>query len=246
MKISINIIATGNYARFIEPLVNSAEKFFFTGMDKTYIVYSNREIECPDNIILKKIEHEEWPFPTLKRFHYFTLAKKEILESDYSFYIDADSLFTNPFEIHVSQGNETIATVHPGYKGGPGTPERNTSSLAYIGHHEMNTYFCGGFFGASSEEFIKMSEEISENIDKDLSNGIIAIWHDESHINKYFLKNRPSIILDHTLTESEGNFYKGEMKQKIIFLDKEHKDIRNYKKSDNKGRIIIKINNIQR
>lgn len=245
MKISVNIIATGNYTRFIQPLVDSIENFFFKSLDKTYIVYSDSEIEGPDNIIWKKIDHEPWPFPTLKRFHYFKLAKKEILDSDYSFYIDVDSLFMNEFEIELSPSVTTIATIHPGYKGGVGTPERNPNSLAFIGYEEKNTYFCGGFFGGSSVSFIKLSEEMSENIDNDLSKGVIAIWHDESHLNKYFLKNKPSIILDHTISESEGNFYKGPRDQKIIFLDKSHDEIRDFKNSDTKEPLRIKTNNIK-
>jgi hypothetical protein len=241
MKISINIIATGNYVKFIEPLVKSSEEFFFKTEEKTYIIYSDREIVTSNHIIWKRIDHEKWPFPTLKRFHYFNLSKKEILGSDFSFYIDADSLFVNEFDIDLNERVETIATIHPGFKGGIGTPERNPNSSAYIRYGERNVYFCGGFFGGNSRSFINMSEEISSNIDDDLSKGIIAVWHDESHLNKYFLKNKPSVILDHTISVSESSFYEGEREEKIIFLDKSHAEIRNFESQGNKEVLSIKI-----
>jgi len=32
-------------------------------------------------------------------------------------------------------------------------------------------------------------------VDKDLLNGYIAIWNDESHWNKYLFKHKPAIVL---------------------------------------------------
>jgi histo-blood group ABO system transferase len=56
-------------------------------------------------------------------------------------------------------------------------------------------YFAGGFNGGSKHEYLKMSKELSDNIDEDFNNGIIAVWHDESHMNRYFINNPPTKIL---------------------------------------------------
>ena len=40
-----------------------------------------------------------------------------------------------------------------------------------------------------------MCESLSKNIDVDNDNGITAIWHDESHMNRYFIDNPPTKIL---------------------------------------------------
>ena len=41
-----------------------------------------------------------------------------------------------------------------------------------------------------------MSKNLSDNVDKDLENNIIAVWHDESHLNKYCYDNPPELVLD--------------------------------------------------
>ena len=43
----------------------------------------------------------------------------------------------------------------------------------------------GGINGGKSNEYIKMIDTLASNIDDDYECGIVAIVHDESHINKY-------------------------------------------------------------
>jgi histo-blood group ABO system transferase len=86
------------------------------------------------------------------------------------------------------------------------------------------SYFAGGFNGGSSIEFLKMCDKISTNIEKDLQNGYIAIWHDESHLNRYFLDNPPTKILDpgYCYPESWGLPFS----KKLLALDKNHEEMR--------------------
>jgi uncharacterized protein YlaI len=67
-----------------------------------------------------------------------------------------------------------------------------------VSDNEKMTYFAGGFFGGSKDEFLKMSDTINSNIDIDLKENRIAIWHDESHMNRYFVTNPPTVILNHS------------------------------------------------
>jgi hypothetical protein len=167
------------------------------------------------------IEHEEWPFITLKRFHYFIQAEKIIEKSDFSFYVDVDSLFIGNIGFSDITENGIFATIHPCLNQGPGTPERNPSSEAYIPYGSTNRYFCGGFFGGSSRSFLWMSEKIKEAIDKDLTNNIVAIWHDESHLNKFLFVNEPMIIFDYPFAIAE-NLNPEHENSKIKFLDKKN------------------------
>jgi histo-blood group ABO system transferase len=233
-RIKLNLIATNNYTFFLEGIMESARNFFAKDCKLDFIVYTNSDdVMISEDVKKIHIDDEEWPMPTLKRFHYFLKAKKEILDSDYSFYVDVDSIFIKEININEIIGNKIglIGTLHPGFIGNCGTPERNPLSKAYIPHGHTDSYFCGGFFGADSESFIKMSDDISKAIDDDLNNGIIAIWHDESHLNKYFFMNKPSVILGDGFTEPEG--YDINRNPYLVFLDKggedKKKELRNKK-----------------
>jgi hypothetical protein len=228
IKISLNIIATNKYLLFLPQLLKSIEEFFFTEHEIFVLVHTNGNIDAIGSnlenicIIKNDISHEDWPFTTLKRFHYFTQAEKIIEKSNFSFYIDVDSLFIG--NIGFSDINEKgiFATIHPGLNQGPGTPERNPNSEAYIPIGSTNKYFCGGFFGGDSGSFLKMSEAIKKAINRDLKKNIIAIWHDESHLNKFLMLNEPAKIFNYPFAVAE-NLTPIFDTSKILFLDKNSK-----------------------
>jgi histo-blood group ABO system transferase len=224
-KIVLNLIATNKYINFLDVVCPTIEKFFFLGSEITVLVHTN--LDLPEGIqnysrikfIKNPIEHENWPFTTLKRFHYF-LSSREILNNhDYCFYVDVDSEFIKIISEEILPTSGMIGTIHPCLFNGPGTPDRNPKCLAYIPKGSNNRYFCGGFFGGSTPEFIQMSEKIKSNIDSDLSNGVIAVWHDESHLNRYFFDNPPEIVLDHPFAVAE-NLTHPQTGSGVLFLDK--------------------------
>jgi hypothetical protein len=228
MDIVLNVIATNKYIQFVDGIIESADSFFFNESSITVLVHTNIEDishiqdkykENRIKILKNSIEHEEWPFTTLKRFHYFLSVRDIILENDFSFYIDVDSLFNGEISESILPDSGMIGTIHPCLFYGPGTPDRNPESKAFIPYSAQNRYFCGGFFGGSSNEFIRASEKIKSNIDNDLSRGVMAIWHDESHINKYFFENPPSVVLDNhfSAAEEQMHLYPN---ARVCFLDK--------------------------
>jgi hypothetical protein len=223
--ISINVIATNKYVNFLPDLIKSIDEFIFAKSKILVIVHTNSNIEGINSgsgrikILKNEIEHEPWPYTTLKRFHYFNKAKSLIEKSNYSFYIDADSLFIGDIKEEFIPAEGMIGTIHPCLFSGNGTPERNPDSKAFISHSENNRYFCGGFFGGDSKSFLETSEKISSNIDEDLSKGIIAIWHDESHINRFFFDNPPSLVLEPPFAVAESLTQTMDS-SKVLFLDK--------------------------
>ena len=223
--VSINVIATNKYVNFLPDLVNSINDFLFKDSKILVIVHTNSSLDGIDpvnkriKIIKNEIEHEPWPYTTLKRFHYFNKAKDLIERSDYSFYIDADSLFIGEMGEDFLPESGMIGTIHPCLSSGNGTPERNPQSKAFISPSENNRYFCGGFFGGDSKSFLEMSEKVFLNIEEDLSKNIIAIWHDESHINRFFFDNPPFSILEPPFAVAESLTPRHDS-SKILFLDK--------------------------
>jgi hypothetical protein len=225
MNIILNLIATNKYIEFLPEILDSVDLHFFPDCNVDVIVHTNVNIDknIPENrrikVLKNIIDHEPWPFTTLKRFHYFNSVSEILLGYDYVFYIDVDSSFIKRIDKTILKGKGLIGTIHPCLYYNEGSPERNPNSEAYIPIGSNNRYFCGGFIGGSSKEFLEMSREIIRRIESDLSKGIIAVWHDESHINKYFYQNPPITILDHPFAAAE-NLTEIKEDSRILFLDK--------------------------
>ncbi len=225
MKVGLLIIATNKYTMFINPLIRSADEFFLKNQDVSYFIFTNMDLEIESYRPINKIEvsHREWPWMTLGRYRIFNNSSKILSEMDYLFYCDADMIFVGNVGDEIL--SDRVSTQHPGYYGRRGTPETNPNSLACVYPNEEMQYFAGGFNGGTSDEFLKMSSKISDNIDDDYSRGIIAIWHDESHTNRYFIDNPPTKILDPSYCCIE-HWMNCPFGRRLLALDKNHKDIR--------------------
>ena len=171
--IGLLIIATNKYIRFLQSLIISADNFFCINSEVTYFIFTDQTIDISSKRNIKFIEtqHKEWPFMTLERYKIFNNNKDELLKMDYLFYCDVDMRFEN----YVSEEilGERVATTHPGFFNSVENIaiealERNPNSLAYISKEEGSKYFAGGFNGGPACEYLKMSNKIGENIQKDL------------------------------------------------------------------------------
>ena len=223
MKIGLLLIATGKYDRFILPLLKSSKKHFFKNEEVHYFLFTDTKKwkESEYLHIIPKM-HEPYPAPTLKRYETFINHKEELQKMDYLFYCDIDMLFVD--DINEEILGDRVATLHPLYVNSRGTPETRMNSKAGIAPHEKMSYFAGGFNGGSSEAFLKMSEVLSNNIKEDLNNGIVAIWHDESHMNRYFIDNPPTKILSPSYCYPES--WNLPYKKILLALDKNHAEVR--------------------
>jgi len=226
-KIGLLVIATGKYDRFIPLLFKSMKKHFMKGHEVTIFVFTDQDMPKKDNIVVLPHKHEPWPNPTLKRYHVFDKYKEQLQEMDYLYYSDADMLFVGNVGDEVLPDTETglVGTEHPGFYGGRrGTYESREDSTAYVGPKEGQHYFAGGFNGGTSEAFLKMSAEIKARVDKDLEKGIVAIWHDESQMNRYFVDHPPKMLNPSYCYPESWNI---PFKKKLLALDKNHNEVRN-------------------
>lgn len=232
-KIGLLLICTGKYDVFLKPLLESADKYFMNGEDVTYFLFSDKEFEHP-KLQVTKIGHTPWPGPTLFRYHTFLKIEEELSKMDYLFYCDIDMLFVDCVDNTIL--SDRIATIHPGFKGGRGTPEYRQNSTAFVGSNEHMVYYAGGFNGGSSSEFLKMCKHISNNINIDLRNGVVAIWHDESHMNRYFIDNNPTNVLDPGYCYPDyPPPYIIPYQKKLLALVKNHDELRKIEKYDLKN-----------
>ena len=75
---------------------------------------------------------------------------------------------------------------------------------------------------------MRMAETISHNVLEDEKNGIVAEWHDESHMNRYAIDNPPSKILglDYCCPDWPNKIDFSKVNPKILALTKNHEEVR--------------------
>jgi histo-blood group ABO system transferase len=64
-----------------------------------------------------------------------------------------------------------------------GSWETRPESLAYLPDEDQRFYVCGGVWMGRRAEVIALCALMDERIREDEANGIVAVWHDESHLN---------------------------------------------------------------
>jgi histo-blood group ABO system transferase len=227
MKIGILLIATGKYDCFLSPLIASARENFLE-CDLNFFIFtdSNYWLNVRDDRIHAFYrEHKPYPEPTLRRYEMFNSRSEALSKMDYLYYCDVDMRFVNKVGEEIL--SDRVAVLHPGYIGMEGTPERNPASKAFIPYGSSSKYYAGGFNGGTSQEFLKMSKILDENIRDDESRGITAIWVDESHTNRYFYDNPPTSILTPSYCYPES--WNIPYKKILLALDKNHAEMRSDK-----------------
>ena len=73
--------------------------------------------------------------------------------------------------------------------GGIGAWETRKTSSAFTPRRKRLHYVCGGIWLGQREIFLKTIEELFYQVQKDQLNEVLAIWHDESHLNSWASQN---------------------------------------------------------
>lgn len=229
MKVTILYICTGKYNQFFKGFYESCEKYFLSDIAQLeyYVFTDDMNLTNAINVHLIKKECAGFPADSLFRFDMFLQVKEEIKRSDYTFFFNSNAEFKAQVGTEILPSNEEklVGAEWPGKRKPFKNPifypyERNKRSLAYIPPFESKpyVYYMGGINGGISSEYLKMIITLSKNIRTDYDKGIIAIVHDESHINKYF-RTHDCKILSPLYCYPEEWITDG-FSPKIIFRDK--------------------------
>lgn len=221
-NVGLLIMATGKYIKFTKPLIESSKKYFCTNHHVTYYVFTDGQGEEIEDVIYINQSRLGWPYDTLMRFRVYEQQSELLSTQDYLFCCDADMLFVDFVGDEIL--GKRVGTQHPGYVNKRGTYETNPLSKACVKKSEGKTYFAGGFYGGSSKEVLKLCKINADNIEDDLNRGIVAVWHDESHLNRYFIDHKPTLVLNpsYCYPESLDLPYP----KKLLALDKNHQEVR--------------------
>lgn len=207
MTLCLVVIATGErYWHFIRPLIESANKYL---IQHETLLFT----DALSDFDVKRVEiaHLGWPKAALLRYHTILTQKDYLTTFDQILHIDVDSYFVAPVGEEVFS-NGITAQIHPRFLNREGTFETNPRSTAYVPHGGI--YYLAALQGGQSAAFLKMAETLKQNIDTDLSWEYVALWHDESHLNRYLQDNPPAKILssNYCYPEEWGRFKENDVR----------------------------------
>ena len=203
MNLSVIFIGTGKYLNFLPNWYAACEKHLVLNAEKHYYIFTDGELsDTPDNMTVYSQEHLSWPYITLFRFGTILKAEKKLSQSDWVLFLDADMLVIDEVkEEDLFTDKKYIGVHHPCHFMGmnphnklPGAFETNKKSLACIAEDDdVSVYFQGCLWGGRVPDVIDMMKELDSRTQKDLSNDVIAVWHDESQMNKFFAERRDDV-----------------------------------------------------
>jgi hypothetical protein len=205
MKVAIAFIGTSKYLNFLPQYYEKIHENFLSNTEKTFLVFTDGEGDFPEDVKVYPQEHLEWPYITLNRFEILNKAREEIAKHDWLVFLDADTVVVDKIlEEDFFSDKPLFGVWHPCHNLGmpphnklPGAFETNPLSLAYVDtEKELPViYYQGCLWGGKVPEVLEMIDEIQDRTNKDLKNNVIAVWHDESHLNKYFIENKNKVNL---------------------------------------------------
>lgn len=186
-------ICTWKYDVFRKEFYDSCEKYLLRGweFEKHYFVWTDSDkIKWNDRVHVFYQENLWWPDNTLKRFHIFLSQEKELEKMDYLFFFNANLELKTPIwkEILPKNDDMIVVTKHPWFFNKNNiefTYDRNVKSTACIKRWEWSYYVAWWLNWWTNASFLNMCKILSKNIDIDESNWVIALRHDESHLNRY-------------------------------------------------------------
>ena len=234
MKIAVLYICTGSYNKFFNGFYQSCEQYFLKGKaDKEYFVWTddNSIAEGKGNVHVIHKECAGFPADSLFRFEYFLQAENALRHFDYIYFFNANA------EIKQVVGEELLPDetgLAMGLWYSQEKPwwspwrlfnlpafycyERNKKSLAYIPPFGKDyKEFMGGINGGRTNEYLQMVRTLAKNIRDDYNRGIIAVAHDQSHINAYMRSHKCKIIPKEYCWPEE---WTSSFIPKIVFRDK--------------------------
>lgn len=230
-KVAVLFVATGRYITFWEEFYAASRQYFLTGHDVHYFLFTDHtEVETGEDVTLVSKPFYPWPMETLRRFETFLKVQEELQQYDYIYFMNGTLLPVAPIgrEIFPTSRQGLTVTMHPGYykcRRSAYPYEKNGMSRARVLPSEGEYYFAGGFNGGRAEDYLCMCRELASAVRRDLEDGVIAVWHDESHLNKYMIGRHPLVLspeylFPETLDFNQKNLMAIKPKAKMIVKDK--------------------------
>lgn len=206
ITIATTVFALGKYTRFLKDFLESAEQHYFVGFRVHYYLFTDQPEAVPDVKLSNQHQLTVRKVPSMDRWQDISMGRMEILEKltaseldndiDYIFCLDVDAKFYGRWGVETL--GRLVGVIHPWFYDYPRdqfTYERRPESQAFIPVEEGDYYYTAAAFGGTVQEVYKLTKTCRVQQSIDAAKSIEAIWQEESHVNKYFLYNKPSKLL---------------------------------------------------
>uniref|UniRef100_A0A452UVW2 Histo-blood group ABO system transferase n=1 Tax=Ursus maritimus TaxID=29073 RepID=A0A452UVW2_URSMA len=204
--IGLIVFPTEKYFLYLRAFLETAEMYFMVGHRVNYYVFTDKPEYVPhlnvrngrQIIILKIQSYARWQDISMHRMEMLSTFSRQRFQREVDYLVCADVDMRLSDHVGVEVLSSLFGTLHVGYYGlnrADFPYERRPQSQAHIPEDEGDFYYIGALFGGSVSEVARLTEACHRAIMVDQANHIEAIWHDESHLNKYFLYHKPSKVL---------------------------------------------------
>ncbi|KAB0379908.1 hypothetical protein FD755_007692, partial [Muntiacus reevesi] len=228
------------YVVFLRLFLETAEQYFMAGHKVTYYIFTDRPADVPRIalqagrrlVVLQVGSYRRWQDVSMHRMEMISNFSRQrfLREVDYLVCLDVAMKFSDHVGVEILA--PLFGTLHPGFYAADRqsfTYERRPSSRAYIPRDEGDFYYAGGFFGGSVPEVYRLTTACHQAMTADRARGIEAVWHDESHLNRYLLSHKPSKVLSPEYLWDERMLRRPPLLRRLryVAVPKNHAEIRN-------------------